>query len=219
MEILVIGNKNNLNECRQKFGDQHVYRFTRSHSAAEELLNSETITFDFKIGGDPDGIGLYKNFDGVVFLDVSKRSLDKLINTIETNATFFGFCGMPIFLDREVLEISLHQKIDLEQLEDVCRNLNTKFAVVTDQVGLITPRVICMIINEAFFSIQEDIASRGDINLAMKLGTNYPFGPFEWCAKIGAKNVYELLAAVYESTKEERYKVCELLKEEAEASY
>ena len=72
-----------------------------------------------------------------------------------------------------------------------------------------------MIINEAYFAIQENIASRGDIDLAMKLGTNYPFGPFEWCEKIGIKNVYDLLNAVYESTKDERYKVCELLEEEA----
>jgi 3-hydroxybutyryl-CoA dehydrogenase len=74
-----------------------------------------------------------------------------------------------------------------------------------------------MIINEAYFAIQENIASRSDIDLAMKLGTNYPFGPFEWCEKIGIKNVYELLIAVYDSTRDERYKVCELLEEEAKS--
>jgi 3-hydroxybutyryl-CoA dehydrogenase len=49
----------------------------------------------------------------------------------------------------------------------------------------------------------------------MKLGTNYPFGPFEWGERIGIKNVYELLTAVYEHTNEERYQVCDLLKKEA----
>jgi 3-hydroxybutyryl-CoA dehydrogenase len=123
---------------------------------------------------------------------------------------------MPTFLSREIFEVSSSQNADLEKLEEACGRLNTKFAAVKDQVGLVTPRVICMIINEAYFAIQENIASRNDIDLAMKLGTNYPFGPFEWCEKIGIRNVYELLNAVYENTKDDRYKICPLLKKEAE---
>ena len=48
----------------------------------------------------------------------------------------------------------------------------------------------------------------------MKLGTNYPFGPFEWSEKIGLVKVYELLEAIYDDTKEERYKICPKLKNE-----
>jgi 3-hydroxybutyryl-CoA dehydrogenase len=218
MEILVIGKENSLNECKQKFGDQHVYRIAKSHSEAEKILKSESIVFDFKISEDTNKIRLYKNFGGIAFFELSKNSLEQLINSIETRATFFGFCGMPTFFNREILEISLSQKTDLKKLEEVCAKLNTKFSVVKDQPGLITPRVICMIINEAYFAIQESIASRDDIDLAMKLGTNYPFGPFEWSDKIGIRNVCELLKSVYESTKDERYKICELLEKEAEAT-
>ena len=46
----------------------------------------------------------------------------------------------------------------------------------------------------------------------MRLGTNYPYGPFEWCEKIGLNEVYETLEAIYEDTKDERYKICPLLK-------
>ncbi len=133
----------------------------------------------------------------------------------ETKSTFFGFSGLPTFLNREIFEVSLARKNNIEKLREICDKLNTKFAVVKDQVGLVTPRVICMIINEAYFSVQEDIASRNDIDLAMKLGTNYPFGPFEWGERIGIKNVYELLKAVYENTKDERYQICKLLEEES----
>jgi 3-hydroxybutyryl-CoA dehydrogenase len=71
-----------------------------------------------------------------------------------------------------------------------------------------------MIINEAYYTVQEGTAEREDIDLGMKLGTNYPHGPFEWCAKIGIQNVYELLEAVYDDTKEERYKICPRLKKD-----
>ena len=79
---------------------------------------------------------------------------------------------------------------------------------------MVTPRIIFMIINEAYYTVQEGTATREDIDQGMKLGTNYPFGPFEWAEKIGLDNVYETLEAIYEDTKEERYKICPLLKRE-----
>lgn len=100
------------------------------------------------------------------------------------------------------------------RLITTCKELGTGFQIVDDRVGLVTPRIICMIINEAYYTVQEGTAGKEDIDLAMKLGTNYPFGPFEWCQKIGVKNVYELLAAIYNDTKDERYKICPQLKKE-----
>ena len=41
-------------------------------------------------------------------------------------------------------------------------------------------------------------------------GNKYPFGPFEWCQRIGIYPVFELLKAVYDNTKDERYKICPL---------
>jgi len=85
---------------------------------------------------------------------------------------------------------------------------------VNSRVGFVTPRIVCMIINEAFYTVQEGTASREDVDQAMKLGTNYPKGPFEWCREAGIKSVYRLLEAMYEDTREERYKICPLLKTE-----
>ena len=50
-----------------------------------------------------------------------------------------------------------------------------------------------MIINEAWFAFEEGVSSKEEIDIAMKLGTNYPLGPFEWGALIGEKNIYALL--------------------------
>ena len=215
MEILVIGSEINLQECRQKFGEIHHYELAENHFEIDSLLKAEPIVFDFKIGKQSTQIEVYHNFSGIVFLDCSRTSLAQMIRKTHAKPTCFGFSGLPTFLNREILEVSLSIKTDQKKLQEVCAKLNTKFMVVKDQVGLITARVICMIINEAYFAIQENIASLEDIDLAMKLGTNYPFGPFEWCEKIGINNVYELLNAVHESTKDDRYKICELLKEEA----
>ena len=126
----------------------------------------------------------------------------------------FGFCGLPTFLNRELLEVSLLNQDHQNRLKKICGDLHTNYQIVTDRVGLVTPRVICMIINEAYCTVEEGTASREDIDEAMKLGTNYPFGPFEWCDRIGVKNVCRLLGAMYEETMDERYKVCELLRKQ-----
>lgn len=215
MEILVIGSEQNLLECQQKFGESHLYKLVENNLDAEALLKGIDVVFDFLISDQPKGIKIYNDFAGVAFLDSSKTTLNVLLSENNGKVIFFGFCGIPTFLNRKILEITRVDSRDQLKLQETCSHLNTDFAIVKDQVGMVTPRVICMIINEAYFAIKENISSRADIDLAMKLGTNYPFGPFEWAARIGTKNVYELLKAVYENAKDERYKICELLERES----
>jgi 3-hydroxybutyryl-CoA dehydrogenase len=66
-------------------------------------------------------------------------------------------------------------------------------------------RVLGGIINEAMWAVTEDVASQKDIDTAMKLGTNYPYGPLEWAEKIGLKKVQQLLAALNETVADNRF--------------
>ena len=95
---------------------------------------------------------------------------------------------------------------------DITSKLGVEYDTVEDRVGMVSPRILFMIINEACYTLQEGTAAVNDIDIAMKLGTNYPLGPFEWCDKIGINEVFETLVAIYEDTKDERYKICPLLK-------
>ena len=210
MKILIVGHTAHLEEARQKFGDAHNYTLTESHVRMEKC----DVVFDFTIGNDPSQIKQYEDLSLIVFLNVSTISLAQL-SQVKTQSTLFGFCGMPSFLNRELLEVSVRNKNDLMKLKEVCLGLDTNYKVVADRVGLVTPRVICMIINEAYYTFQEGTATRDDIDLAMKLGTNYPFGPFEWAQRIGVKNVCKLLMAVYNDTQDQRYRVSSLLMDES----
>ncbi|HEY0770813.1 MAG TPA: 3-hydroxyacyl-CoA dehydrogenase family protein, partial [Sphingobacteriaceae bacterium] len=174
------------------------------------------VVFDFLIEEDPDQFEIYSETNTTIFLNTSKFSLAELAysvgNSIE--CTVFGFNGLPTFFNRPLLEVSVLKKEETMKLNLVLQKLGAEYVIVDDRVGLVTPRVVCMIINEAYYTVQEGTATREDIDVAMKLGTNYPFGPFEWCQRIGIKHVFELLEAVYEDTKDERYKICPLLKRE-----
>lgn len=77
----------------------------------------------------------------------------------------------------------------------------------------ITSRVISLIINEAYHALEENVSTKEDINTAMKLGTNYPYGPFEWGEKIGLRRVARLLHALAE--KKPGYQPAPLLLKEA----
>jgi 3-hydroxybutyryl-CoA dehydrogenase len=126
-----------------------------------------------------------------------------------------GINALPTFLERTTLECTNPYQLAGTSLRDLADLLGyPNVEVVGSRVGLITPRVICMIINEAFYTVEEGTANREDINQAMRLGTNYPKGPFEWCDAMGLQNVYEVLEAMYNDTKDERYKICSLLKQE-----
>ncbi len=218
MNILIIGDEGNFIECQHKFGEVHSYTLTHNQREGALLFDQQDLVFDFCIDKDHSQMDVYRNDSGVVaFLDTTKVSLTKLATSIDQgiNCSLFGFAGLPTFLSRPILETSLFQKDHTSKLEDICKKLNTEFQIVEDRVGLVTPRVICMIINEAYYTVEEGTATRKDIDLAMKLGTNYPYGPFEWALKIGVRNVFEVLDAVHKEAMNDRYKICPLLKEDS----
>ncbi len=76
--------------------------------------------------------------------------------------------------------------------------------------GFVFPRTISQIINEAYFALQEGVASREDIDRAMKFGVNYPKGPFEWAL---GREVYvrTLLGELFKLTGDMRYQACTLI--------
>lgn len=101
-----------------------------------------------------------------------------------------------------------------ELLATICGGTLTE---VEDRVGHVSMRVLSMIINEAVFALQEGVADVGDIDTAMKLGTNYPEGPLAWCDRIGADAVVATLDGLQLEYGEERYRPAVLLRQYARA--
>ncbi|MEO8823162.1 MAG: 3-hydroxyacyl-CoA dehydrogenase family protein [Ginsengibacter sp.] len=113
----------------------------------------------------------------------------------------------PGFLERPLWEAV---SSDENKSELIFEMLNRKVIFVKDEPGFVSGRVISMIVNEAFFAFGENISTLEEIDMAMKLGTNYPNGPFEWAEKIGIEKIYLLLQKLAE--KEERYQPAPALK-------
>jgi 3-hydroxybutyryl-CoA dehydrogenase len=166
----------------------------------------------------------YKNADSFFCLQESEisttfNSLTKpvIINSVvhpltELNlpANVYRINGWAGFLNRSVWEIAGAANAAIENL---FTSLNIKINFVKDEPGFISARVIAMIINEAYFALEDDVSSKVEVDTAMKLGTNYPFGPFEWASMINISNVLSLLQQLYLT--DSRYKPSQLLITEA----
>jgi 3-hydroxybutyryl-CoA dehydrogenase len=202
MEILVVGTSSQLEETRKKFGTSNNYNLSSERKAVPDHIE---IVFDF-FNDHPADVSVYKMYSSVLFLNSVFTTLEGL-KVGDFQCGVFGYCGLPTFVDRPILEVTTMKEQSIEFLLSTCAKLGTEYRIVADKVGMVTPRVICMIINEAYYTEEEGTATREDIDNAMRLGTNYPYGPFEWCERIGRQNVTALLDAVLNDTGDERYKV------------
>ena len=128
----------------------------------------------------------YEATEKPVFINSVINSLQELntpINVLRIN----GWNG---FLQRPVWEIAGTVN---DNCKAIAEKMGKKIIEVKDEPGLVSATIIAMIINEAYFAWGENVSSKEDIDTAMKLGTNYPYGPFEWAGKIGINNIFNLL--------------------------
>ncbi|HEY2726498.1 MAG TPA: 3-hydroxyacyl-CoA dehydrogenase family protein [Parafilimonas sp.] len=118
------------------------------------------------------------------------------------------------FLNRSITELVCCPN-DLKKIaEKVFNELEWNFVFVADDYGFVAARIIAMIINEAYYALEENVSTKEQIDIAMKLGTNYPYGPFEWSVKIGLQNILMLLQKL--STQNKRYTISALLVHESQ---
>ncbi len=134
----------------------------------------------------------------------------------EINSSFVRINGWSTFLSPNIIEASSLQKQNELEAEEVFTVFEKSIEWLPDISGFITPRVISMIINEAYFALAESVSTHEEIDTAMKLGTAYPYGPLEWGAKIGLQNIVTLLEKL--SIEHPRYMPCELLVQETNRS-
>lgn len=163
---------------------------------------------------------LYENTRENVAL-LQQLSGIKIINSVvatltETDPSFVRINGWNTFLKGSIIEAScLHG--DLKKLaETTFSYFNKTLEWLPDAPGFVVPRVVSLIINEAYFALAEGVSTRAEIDRAMKLGTAYPFGPFEWSEKIGLKNITALLQKL--RAQQPRYTPAPLLVQQAAAT-
>lgn len=151
-----------------------------------------------------------------------------LCNTVATTATevvtrvgagdrIVGLAALPGMIASDVVEVSFpygakhgHQEI----LSDFFASIGKRMEVVRDEVGLVTPRLLAVLINEAVLVCQQDLVG-GEAIDALFAKSMQDGGPLAWGRRIGWRNLYTILSAMHEELGGERYRPASLLKKMA----
>ena len=120
------------------------------------------------------------------FNPVPKMKLLEIVRALETSEATVAACG------------------------EVGRRMGKEVVVVRESPGFITSRINAMIGNEAFYMLQEGIASASDIDKALKLGLNHPMGPFELVDLVGLDVRLSILEYLHQALGD-KYRPCPLL--------
>ena len=213
--ILIIGDERRLADFREKT-DHLSHDFIEiNEGAVLPDLQGVKLIFDLGLDEHPTRLSHYAPQAHLLVIGGAvKRSLAEMVAAAgqQLKCKLAGINALPSFLSRDAWELSYWDEASREKASQLLADWEIRHHFVDDRVGMVTPRIIAMIINEACFTVQEGTASVEGIDQAMRLGVNYPGGPFEWANKIGPRHVYEVLLRLGEDTGDGRYKIAPLLK-------
>jgi 3-hydroxybutyryl-CoA dehydrogenase len=151
--------------------------------------------------------------DVLLFIQCGDITLSEAETWVAHPERLIGFDGL--FLDGGVITLVEGSQLAPEfrdQAENIFRHLGREVVWVKESPGLVLPRIVSQLVNEATFAELEGVADGATIDLAMRLGVNYPHGPLEWGKIIGYDKVLTVLDHLFNEYHEERYRACILLR-------
>ena len=98
----------------------------------------------------------------------------------------------------------------LHVIDSAARQMGKETVEVNESPGFVTSRINALIGNEAFYMLQEGVASARDIDKALRMGLNHPMGPFEMIDLVGLDTRLSILNFLHQ-TLGEKYRPCPLL--------
>ncbi|MEK6220883.1 MAG: 3-hydroxyacyl-CoA dehydrogenase [Chloroflexota bacterium] len=137
-------------------------------------------------------------------------TLSEILTWVKSPHRICGIDGL-FFAEGGLVTLAEHSDLDdaqKKQVEVVFQMLGKTAIWVQDSPALVLPRVILMIANESAFANLEGVADEETIDLAMRLGVNYPKGPIAWANEIGFTKVVQVLDHLHDEYGEERYRAC-----------
>jgi len=218
-KVAIIGKNRLAEEFHQLCRDQGLT--TSLYSDASKVTASTDIAVETHPGNEEEKKKVLHQLDGklspsaVRITSCLGSSTTQIASWTNRPEKVVGFATFFPLKDKGVIElaggIKTHET-SLVEAENFFRQLGKETARVKDSPGLIFPRILSLIVNEAVRSLDEGVAVAEEIDVALQLGTNYPLGPLRWGDQVGLDEVLTVLEGLQRETGDDRYRPSPLLK-------
>jgi 3-hydroxybutyryl-CoA dehydrogenase len=160
--------------------------------------------------------------EAILASNTSSISITKIAGATQRPEKVIGMHFMnPVPLMRlvEVIRGLATSDETTEATVEVCRAMGKEPVEANDAPGFISNRILCPMINEAIFALQEGIGSPEAIDAVMKLGMNHPIGPLALADLVGLDVVLAVMEVLQRDLGDDKYRPAYLLRKMVDAGY
>ncbi len=171
-------------------------------------------------------IRILKNLEGIVkpstivATNTSSISITRLAASTHRPERFVGmhfFNPVPVMALVEIIRGLRTSEETVAAVTELAQRLGKTPIGVKNSAGFVVNRILCPMINEAIFALQEGLASAEEIDAGMKLGCNHPIGPLALCDLIGLDVQLAVMEVLYGGFNDPKYRPAPLLREMVDA--
>jgi 3-hydroxybutyryl-CoA dehydrogenase len=162
------------------------------------------------------------NSRALIATNTSSISITKLATATDRPDRFIGmhfFNPVPVMALLELIRGLQTSDDTLAKAEAFAKRVGKVAITAKNSPGFAVNRILCPMINEAIFALQEGIATAEEIDAGMKLGCNHPIGPLALADLIGLDTMLSVMEVFYKGFNDPKYRAAPLLKEMVDAGY
>jgi 3-hydroxybutyryl-CoA dehydrogenase len=197
----------------------------RTTERAEDLAAADLVV-EAATENEALKIRILQHVDGIVrpgaiiATNTSSISITRLAAATSRPERFVGmhfFNPVPVMALVEIIRGLRTSEETVETVAGLARQLGKTPIGVKNSAGFVVNRILCPMINEAIFALQEGLASADEIDAGMRLGCNQPIGPLALCDLIGLDVQLAVMEVLYTTFNDSKYRPAPLLKEMVDA--
>jgi 3-hydroxybutyryl-CoA dehydrogenase len=200
-----------------------IHKSTSLSDLADSSLVIEAVT-----ESEPLKLEIFKSLDGILApkailaSNTSSLPITRLAAATSRPQNVIGMHWMnpvPIMKLVEIIRGHATSDATYQTTRSLAESCDKMTVVSQDYPGFIVNRILMPMINEAFYTLMEGVATAVDIDTGMKLGTNQPMGPLALADFIGLDTCLSILNVMHEGLGDPKYRPCPLLRKYVEAGH
>jgi 3-hydroxybutyryl-CoA dehydrogenase len=160
--------------------------------------------------------------DVILASNTSSISITKIASQTKRPDKVIGMHFMnpvPLMKLVEIIKGLVTSEETLNTTLDLCKVMGKEAWSANDSPGFISNRILCPMINEAIFALQENVGTPEAIDAVMKLGMNHPMGPLALADLVGLDVVLFIMEVLQRDLGEDKYRPAPLLRKMVDAGY